>query len=65
MTTTTRDAIVCDCGNKGSIKCRENDQPYSNLREEYCLEGFDGGSFIITNPKEPVAKSRATTVFRR
>jgi hypothetical protein len=39
----TREPIVCECGHKGSVRCKENDQPYSDSWEIYTLEGFDGG----------------------
>lgn len=59
MTTHSRDAIVCECGHKGSIRCKENDQPYSSLWEAYSLEGFTGRDFTITSyadmPKDRIA----------
>lgn len=47
MTTVTRETLVCECGHTGSLKCRENDQPYSKSWESYSLEGFDGDSAHI------------------
>lgn len=52
MTTTTRDTLMCECGHTGSLKCRENDQPFSSLWEAYSLEGFDGGAITITSYKD-------------
>jgi len=52
MTTTTKDPIVCQCGHQGNLVCRENDQPFSGLWEEYSLEGFGGGSLTITSYRE-------------
>lgn len=49
MTTRTRDPIVCECGHTGNLLCRENDQPYSSLWEEYSLEGFSGGGLTVTS----------------
>jgi hypothetical protein len=49
MTMRTKDPIVCECGHKGYVKCSENDQPFSKMYESYSLEGFDGGSFTVTN----------------
>lgn len=37
MTTSIYDAIVCECGHQGRIRCRENDAPYSSLWESYSL----------------------------
>jgi hypothetical protein len=33
-----------ECGHTGFLKCRENDQPYSECWESYSLEGFEGGT---------------------
>jgi hypothetical protein len=44
MATTTREQLVCECGHKGYLKCRESDQPYGKLWEFYSLEGFEGRS---------------------
>lgn len=44
MTMHTRYPLVCSCGNKGSVKMTENDQPYSRMYESYSLEGFNGGT---------------------
>ena len=54
MTTTTRDRIVCECGHEGFIRCRENEQPFSTMREEYALEGFDGGDLdlVVTSAND-------------
>lgn len=52
MTTTSREPILCTCGHTGYLKLRENDQPYSGLREVYSLEGFAGGSVTITNAND-------------
>ena len=49
MTMRSKDAIVCDCGHSGHVKCAENDQPYSSLWEQYSLEGFSGNSLTITS----------------
>lgn len=52
MTTTSRDRLLCRCGHEGSLKLRENDQPFSGLHEAYSLEGFKGGSLLITSYKD-------------
>jgi hypothetical protein len=44
MTSSTYDDLVCACGHKGRLRCRENDQPFSSQWEEYSLEGFEGGT---------------------
>jgi hypothetical protein len=49
MTSSVYDDLVCECGHKGRLRCRENDAPFSSFFEEYSLEGFDGGSFSITS----------------
>ena len=48
MTTTTREPLICECGHKGFLRLRENDQPFSGLWEDYSLEGFSGDSLTIT-----------------
>lgn len=48
MTSSTRDELICECGHKGNVRCRENDAPFTSLWEEYSLEGFDGGTVTIT-----------------
>ena len=40
----TRDQLICECGHKGALVCKENDTPYSKSWESYRLEGFDGGT---------------------
>ena len=59
MTMRTREAIVCECGHAGALRCSENDQPYSSLWEAYSLEGFDGENITITSyadmPKDLLA----------
>lgn len=52
MTTRTRTPIACECGHTGNLLCKENDQPFSGLWEQYSLEGFDGGSITITSFKD-------------
>ena len=47
MTTTTRYGMTCECGHRGNIKMRENDQPYSQPWEKYSLEGFNGGGHSV------------------
>lgn len=44
MTTSTYEALVCECGYQGRLKCRENDAPFSKPWEEYSLTGFEGGT---------------------
>lgn len=44
MTSSTYEALVCECGHKGRLRCRENDAPFSRPWEEYSFEGFDGGT---------------------
>jgi hypothetical protein len=52
MTMRTREAIVCECGHRGYLRCSENDQPFSSLWEKYTLEGFDGRGLTITSYDE-------------
>jgi hypothetical protein len=47
MATHTRDPIICECGHEGFLHCKENDQPYSRMWEDYDLEGFEGGAITI------------------
>jgi hypothetical protein len=47
MTSSTYQALSCECGHQGRLRCRENDAPFSKPWEEYSLEGFDGGSEYI------------------
>jgi hypothetical protein len=44
VTSSTYDALVCECGHQGRLRCRENDAPFSKSWEEYSLEGFEGGA---------------------
>jgi hypothetical protein len=64
MTSSSRDALICECGHTGSLRCRENDQPFSGLWEAYSLEGFSGGTLTITNyadlPKDLLATLQPT-----
>jgi hypothetical protein len=52
LTSSTYDALICECGHPGRLRCRENDQPFSSLWESYSLEGFDGGELTITSYKD-------------
>jgi hypothetical protein len=52
VTMRSQEAIICECGHRGYIKCAENDQPYSSLWESYSLEGFKGGGITVTNYKD-------------
>lgn len=47
MTMRTRFPLQCECGHTGSIRMRENDQPFSKMYESYSLEGFEGGSYSV------------------
>jgi hypothetical protein len=49
MTMRTREPLICECGQTGSLLCKENDQPYSSLWEAYSLEGFTGKALTITS----------------
>ena len=59
MTLRTREALVCQCGHTGYLKCSENDQPYSEMWESYSFEGFNGSGLDITDyrnrPKDLLA----------
>lgn len=59
MTTYSEEALICECGHKGILHLKENDQPYSSLWESYSLEGFEGRSLTITSyadmPKDLLA----------
>lgn len=52
MTTSTYDALICECGHRGRLRCRENDAPFSSLWESYSVEGFEGGHVTLTNYKD-------------
>jgi len=47
MTMRTQYPMTCDCGHKGFLKLRENDQPYSKGWEKYSLVGFYGGEYSV------------------
>jgi hypothetical protein len=49
MTTHHSDKIRCTCGHEGFVNGKENDQPFSGLRESYSLEGFEGEGVVITS----------------
>jgi hypothetical protein len=59
LTSSVYDELVCQCGHKGRLRCRENDAPFSSFWESYSLEGFEGGEFSITSyadrPKDILA----------
>lgn len=59
MTLRTREALICQCGHTGYLKCSENDQPYSDMWESYSLEGFNGDGLTVTDhrnrPKDILA----------
>lgn len=38
LTSSTYEALVCECEHQGRIRCRENDAPFSSPWEEYSLE---------------------------
>lgn len=44
----TEYTVTCDCGHKGKILLKENDQPYSSSWESYTLENLDGSSYTTT-----------------
>jgi hypothetical protein len=48
MTSSTYTDLICECGHRGQLRCRENDQPFSSNWEEYSLEGFEGGTRTFT-----------------
>jgi hypothetical protein len=48
----TQQRLVCECGHEGYLCLAENDQPYSTLWESYTLDGFSGGSLVITSYEE-------------
>lgn len=52
MTTTTKCAVVCQCGHKGRVVCVENDQAFSGFRESYRLEGFFGLALTVASKGE-------------
>jgi len=52
LTSSVYDALICECGHQGRLRCRENDAPFSSFSESYSLEGFEGAQFSITSPKE-------------
>lgn len=47
MTTYNRVNVVCECGHRGIVTWKENDQPFSKQYEEYSISGFDGGVYHI------------------
>jgi hypothetical protein len=49
VTTRSERPIVCECGHKGILHLKENDQPFSGLWEDYRLEGFSGKNITITS----------------
>lgn len=54
MAMRTQDPIICECGHKGTLHCKENDAPYSSMYEDYHLSGFEGGTLSITrNDQRP------------
>lgn len=59
LTSRTSRRIVCECGHQGSVERAENDQPYSNLWEQFSVSGFTGEEFTITSfadmPKDLLA----------
>ncbi|HEY1723988.1 MAG TPA: hypothetical protein VGF89_01090 [Steroidobacteraceae bacterium] len=64
MTSTTRSQIVCQCGHRGFVVLRKNDQPYSALWEHFSLEGFSGETITVTSygqmPDDILAALRPT-----
>lgn len=47
MTTVTNYSVTCPCGHVGSIKMKENDQPFSKQWESYSLYDLVGRSTRI------------------
>lgn len=45
MTMRTSYPLICQCGHEGNIVLKENDQPFSEMYENYSLEGLNGSSF--------------------
>ena len=43
----TRYNITCDCGHKGTLNMKENDQPYSKQWEQWSVSNLDGDSYYI------------------
>ena len=52
MATRTRTPLIRECGHVGNLVCKEEDHPFGGFREEYTLEGFNGGSLTITSAKD-------------
>jgi len=54
MAMRTQEPIICECGHKGALHCKENDAPFSRMYEDYSVTGFQGESISITdNDKRP------------
>lgn len=44
MTTVTKYSVTCSCGHVGTIKMKENDQPFSGQWESYSLVDLNGSA---------------------
>lgn len=50
MTMTTYTHLVCECGHRGTLKLRENDQPYSKeWSQETYIDGDHRQQYSGTN----------------
>lgn len=45
MTSSTTWQLECKCGHTGTVKMRENDQPFSTQWESWSVSGFSGNGF--------------------
>jgi hypothetical protein len=52
LTSSVFDALICECGHQGRLRCRENNAPFSSFWESYSLDGFKGAEFSITSFKD-------------
>jgi hypothetical protein len=41
MTSRSYSNIVCECGHRGTLCCKENDAPFTKGYEEYSMSGFE------------------------
>lgn len=45
MTMTTKYPVLCDCGHRGLLRMRENDQPFSSQWERWSVSDLEGGTY--------------------
>lgn len=43
----TRYNLTCDCGHKGTLNMKENDQPFSTQWESWSVSNLDGESYYV------------------